>query len=134
MAVRINEGFAQLADAPGAAESVISIDREGGALLVSAAARQVNDATVGGRQIALEILDPADTVMQRYPVVTNPTASTTTFVSWGNAMEDTAIVDGSIRTMLQSVHVPDGWKVRVRDTAGTSAGDRVEVCLTVAAQ
>jgi len=88
-------------------------------------------ATVGNRQITLELLDGSNVVMGQWPAGAVQAASLTRQYTFSpGAQYMAAFVGTHITTPLPAnLVVPAGYKIRLRDSAGIAAGDTLKAYL-----
>lgn len=91
-------------------------------------------ATVGNRQLALEILDASNNVRYAQFAGAVQTASLQRFYTFGQALPYlAAFVATSYLTIPipQDFVLPPAWKIRVRDAAAIAAGDTCKTYLFI---
>ena len=83
----------------------------------------VTTATVGNRQIKLEILDAADNVrMDSHAGVVQAASLTRHYEYMKGIFREAAFIDDAIQVPLPTdLAIPAGWKVRVYDSAAVDA-------------
>ena len=86
-----------------------------------------SDATVGNRQVVLQVRDDADTVIAAYPAAAVQAASGTETYTWGGTHELTETVATYHHLPLMPKILPSGYDIRVYDSAAIAATDDMTV-------
>jgi len=85
------------------------------------------DATVGNRQVVLQVRDDLDTVIAVFPAAAVQTASTTEYYTWGSTHDLTETVAGYHHLPLIPKIIPEGYDLWFYDSASIAAGDDTTV-------
>lgn len=103
------------------------------AKLVSFILTYVASATVGNRQVVVDVLDASANVIFKWHQATNITAGQTAFLQGAGGIANAAVVTPIVQTMPipDDCFVPPGGSIRVSDFANIDVNDTVAAQIVV---
>jgi hypothetical protein len=89
----------------------------------------VSDATVGNRQITVEILDNSNAIWQTFKAPIVQPESLTLDYNFSPQEQNTNLVDitQAVCNLAPTLIIPEGWQIRVGDTSTVSGADTANV-------